>query len=236
MRIILLFFVLFFICVNKAWSVSEKQFSFCYENWRPFVYSNSVGEAEGLHISAIKKALAPLGYQLVFIELPYMRCLKRVQAGEIDFALHVDEMDDILLIDHPIGSWDLLFAYQASSKEKVVGDKNIKIGKVVIARDYNYPQVVLDMLKVKSKQILKRSFYTRNQQDVKNLFRLVENGFVDAILVDKSWALFEMSRQKLAITLSKHVLYSQPQYIGYIKQNSAAAEKIFQALTAHANQ
>jgi hypothetical protein len=236
MRTIFLLCVLFFISVSKAWPANGERLSFCYESWRPFIYTNNLGEAVGLHIDVIKQVLEPFNYQLFFIELPYLRCLKKVQIGKIDFVLHVDETDDILLIDHPIGSWDLLLAYQAKSQNELLTEENKKLDKVVIARDYNYPQAVLDTLYENSGQILKRSYYIRTRQEVKNLFTLLENGFVDAILVDKSWVTNEMSRQPLGITLSEKILFSQPQYIGYIEQNSAVAEKILQALTAHTNQ
>ncbi len=236
MRTILLLFFGFFIVSSKARAVSVERLSFCYESWRPFAYTNASGKISGLHIEAINQALAPYNYQLTFVELPYMRCLKEVQTGEIDFALHVDETDDVLLIDHPIGSWDLLLAYQAKPQNEVIAQKSKDLGKVLIARDYNYPQEVLEILDKNSAQILKRSYYIRSLQEVKNFFSLLEKGFVDAILVDKAWALHEMSRQPLAIILSDQVLFSQTQYIGYIEQNSAAAEKILHALTAHSKQ
>lgn len=236
MRTILGLCILVLVSGGYACAAGIERLSFCYENWRPFAFTNAEGKAEGLHIDSISHALAPFGYQLIFIELPYMRCLKKVQAGEIDFALHVDETDDILLINHAIGSWDLLLAYQEKSQKPTLSGKSKKLGKVVIARDYNYPQDVLDILNKNAAQILKRSFYIRNRKEVKNLFTLLEKGVVDAILVDKTWALHEMSRQHLAISLSEQVLYSQPQYIGYIERNSAVADIVLQALTAHANQ
>ena len=236
MRTILLLCFWFFIVSSKTCSASVERLSFCYESWRPFAYTNASGKIAGLHIEAINQALAPYNYQLTFIELPYMRCLKEVQAGKIDFALHVDETDDVLLIDYPIGSWDLLLAYQAKPQNEVIAKKSKDLGRVLIARDYNYPQAVLDILYENSAQILKRSYYIRDLQEVKNFFSLLEKGFVDAILIDKAWALHEMSRQPLAIALSDQVLFSQAQYIGYIEQNSAAAEKILDALTAHNNQ
>lgn len=235
MRTISLLCFCFFVMSSKAWATGGDRLSFCYESWRPYVYTNAAGKVAGLHIEYIKQALAPYNYQLTFFELPYMRCIKEVQAGEIDFALHVDETDDVLLIDHPIGSWDLLLAYQAKPQNEMLGKESHDLGRVLIARDYNYPQAVLDILNENSTKILKRSYYIRNLKEVKNFFTLLEKGFVDAILVDKTWALYEMSRQPLAIVLSEQVLFSQTQYIGYIEKNSAAAEKVLQALTTHNN-
>ncbi len=219
-------------CYNPAWAEAAQKLSFCYETWHPFAYVNEAGEAVGEHIEALEQALAITEYQVVFIELPFMRCLKQVKNGQIDFVLHVDETDDVKLINHPIGSWDLLLAYKYGQQNRLADDKSSMPAKVLIARDYSYPQVVLDTLNTMAVEIIQKSFYTSNPEEVKRLFKLLEAGFVDAILVDKSWAEYEMSQQNIQVTLSEEILYSQPQYIGYVDRNRATAQKVYSALVA----
>ena len=219
-------------CCNPAWVEAAQKLSFCYETWHPFAYVNETGETVGEHIEALEQALAITEYQVEFIELPFMRCLKQVRNGQIDFALHVDETDDFELINHPIGSWDLLLAYKYGQQKRLsVNEKNLS-AKVLIARDYAYPQVVLDTLSAMAVEIIEESFYTNNSEEVKRLFKLLKAGFVDAILVDKSWVEYEMSRKNIQVTLSEEILYSQPQYIGYVDRNRATAQKVYSALVA----
>ena len=232
MRKFLLRFFIVGTCCNPAWVEAAQKLSFCYETWHPFAYVNEAGKAAGEHIELLKQALAMTDYQAVFIELPFMRCLKQVKNGHIDFVLHVDETDNFELINHPIGSWDLLLVYKfGQQKHLSVNEKN-RSAKVLIARDYAYPQVVLDTLNTMAVEIIQKSFYTSNTEEVKRLFKLLEAGFVDAILVDKSWAEYEMSRQNIQVTLSEEILYSQPQYIGYVDRNRATAQKVYSALVA----
>ena len=232
MRTFLLQCFIVVICYSPAWAVAAQKLSFCYETWHPFAYVNEAGETVGEHIEVLEQALAITEYQVVFIELPFMRCLRQVKNGQIDFVLHVDETDNFELINHPIGSWDLLLVYKfGQQKHLSVNEKN-RSAKVLIARDYAYPQVVLDTLNTMAVEIIQKSFYTSNTEEVKRLFKLLEAGFVDAILVDKSWAEYEMSRQNIQVTLSEEILYSQPQYIGYVDRNRATAQKVYSALVA----
>ena len=219
-------------CYNPAWADAAQKLSFCYETWHPFAYVNEAGKAAGEHIELLEQALAITEYQVVFTELPFMRCLKQVRNGQIDFALHVDEEDNFELINHPIGSWDLLLVYKYGQQKRLSVNEKNRSAKVLIARDYAYPQVVLDTLSVMAVEIIKESFYINKPEQVKRLFKLLDAGFVDAILVDKSWAEYEMSRQTIQVTLSEEILYSQPQYIGYVEHNRATAQKVYNALVA----
>jgi len=206
---------------------SATKLSFCFEVWQPFAYLNEQGDAAGEHIAFLQNAAEPYGFQLSFNEMPFKRCLKEVKQGHIDFAMHVDENDGVQLIDHPMGSWDLLFAYKDKDSRRQIKNKDRKI---LVARDYAYPKKVMDKLNSMSVQVVTESFYTRTPYEVKKLFKLVESGFVDAILVDKSWAQYELSKQEINVVLDDEVLYSQPYYFGYAKGNEEKADFLLQAL------
>lgn len=206
---------------------SVNKFSFCFEVWRPYAYLNEQGQAIGEHIDFLESTAEPYGYQLSFNEMPFRRCLKEVQQGHIDFAMHVDETDAVELIEHPMGSWDLLFAYKDKNSRQQIKNKD---SKVLISRDYVYPKAVMDTLSSMSVQIVTESFYTSTSYEVKNLFRLVESGFVDAMLVDKAWAQHALSNQEINVVLDDKVLYSQPYYLGYAKGNKEKANFLLQAL------
>jgi hypothetical protein len=222
--------VIYFFCIGASNATGENKLSFCFEVWQPFSYVNEKGLANGRDIDFLKSVLEPLNNQLIFIELPFKRCLKKVQQGDIDFALHVDETDGIKLIDYPMGSWDLLFAYKDEKAASLPFNRNNKQSKILIARDYTYPKEVIDKLAAMSVKILSESFYTHTAKEVTNLFKLVEFGLVDAILVDKSWAEYELSRQNIKITLADTLLYSEPLFIGYREGNEMNAQLLLQAL------
>jgi ABC-type amino acid transport substrate-binding protein len=222
--------VIFFCCIGSIKAENTKSFSFCFEIWRPFSYVNENGLADGQHIIMLKRAVDSLNYQSTFVELPFKRCLKKVQLGDIDFAIHVDETDGVKLIDYPMGSWDLFFAYGNKQKAAQPFNRNNEQSKILIAHDYVYPEKVIDILNSMSVEILTESFYTCTESEVKNLFKLVESGMVDAILVDKSWAQYELSKQNINVVLGDTLLYSQLQFIGYIESNTENATALLQAL------
>jgi ABC-type amino acid transport substrate-binding protein len=201
--------------------------SFCFEAWQPFAYLNKQGEAVGEHIAFLKSVLEPYGSQLSFHDMPFRRCLKEVKQGHIDFIMHVDETDGVQLIDHPMGYWELLLAYKDKSSRRKIENKD---SKILVSRDYAYPKPVIDKLDSMSVQIVTESFYTNTPYEVKKLFKLVESGFVDAILVDKAWAKYELSKQEINVVLDDQLFYSQPYYFGYVKGNEEKANFLLSVL------
>lgn len=51
--------------------------------WHPFTYSEK-GQAKGVHIDMVKKALFDLGYKVKFEPKPWKRCLMEAQKGKYD--------------------------------------------------------------------------------------------------------------------------------------------------------
>jgi len=229
MRITVFKCLAIFICSMEMAQADNRvnKMSFCFEVWQPLAYLNEQGEAAGEHIDFLKSIAKPYGYQISFNEMPFKRCLKEVQRGHVDFAMHVDGTDDVELIDHPMGYWNLLFAYKDNHSRNQIKNKD---SKILISRDYAYPKSVMDKLDSMSVQVVTESFYANTPYEVKKLFKLVESGFVDAMLVDKTWAQYELSRQLINVVLDEQVLYAQPYYFGYAKGSEEKANLLLQAL------
>lgn len=228
-------FMIFITYIGSVSAEDGNEFSFCFEDWHPFAYMENKKQAKGLHIDSLKTALEPSGYKAIFIEMPHIRCLKKVQEGDIDFALHVDGNDNIEIIDYSIGAWELTFAYSNNQESLALNNVNEQ-SKVLIASGYTYPKPVLDKLKSMFTQISTHSFNVENPFEIKALFKLVESGFVDAILVDKTWAKHEISKNNINVKLEDDVFHSELQFIGYIASNGAKARKVHRALAALSNE
>ena len=229
MKLALFICIILFSNYSRAFTSEKNTITFCYETWEPFAYVNSHGESEGEHIAFLKKAVSSIGYQASFSELPFLRCLSHVKAGDIDFMLHIDESSNISFIDFPIGNWDLVLASKANNQGDA-GNNDEKHYNVIISQSFSYPQPVIDKLNKTFRHIIKKSYYIGIKNDIKRLFKLIESGFVDAMLIDKIWAEHELEKGDFNLVLSEQLFYSQPQYIGYGKTRHELAEQLRQAL------
>ena len=219
--------------VNVAANTAEKTIlSFCYETWRPNAYKSEDGEHKGKNIELIRKAFASSKVQLQFWALPHLRCLKNVHLGQIDFAMYADINNDLALIDHPIASWDLVLAFKRTTESTTATERHYK--RVIISKDYLYSASLLNKLNSMFDTIIKESYYVGKDYDLQRQFKLVDNGFVDAILIDKNRAINQLSKSKskFDIVISDKPFHSQPQFIGYKLDNQAKANIVYQALTA----
>lgn len=220
-------------CISTDSLAEKPLFSFCYEKWMPYAYLDDKGEATGGDVKRIQLALSMSGRAYSFVELPFARCLKEVKSGQIDFALHVDIADGLTLIEHPLSSWDLTFAYRKNTPWRLsITDSNDN-KRVLIARDYNYPKEVKEVIATMGLHVIESSYYASSSKDEKMLFKLLDKGFVDAMLVDKVWAQHKMKLLNLAIELDDNVISAQPQFIGYINSNKAKATILHKILKHH---
>lgn len=159
--LILLFVMLFIKSYAQEEKASNKTISFCFEEWRPFSYSNEQNIISGIHIERLKTLLSDK-YTQKFSELPFRRCKKSVQQGLINFILHVDESDKLYLIKYPLSSWQLTFAVPKDNHNSLSQILNNSALTLLIAEDYEYPLEINKMLGDFPGKITKRSFYTSN--------------------------------------------------------------------------
>ncbi len=198
--------------------------SVCYEHWFPYAYTDNTKVSQGAVISRLKAPLENHTLAFEFREMPHVRCAKAVEEGAVDFGLFFDKEDGLQVIELPIAYWELLLVTQKSrplkSLEAFKGDG---FKRVLVASGYSYPQGVLAQLRRYQKELVQTSYYTPNDFEVKSLFRFLEQGYVDAMLLDKQWAQRVTRLNELNIHLPNWLLHREPQYVAY---QHASAEKV----------
>lgn len=217
----------------SAFVNAENNYSFCFEEWTPYAYLNEQGQAAGESIDLLQQRLLPTGIHAVFKQFPYQRCIELAKNKKIDFVLYVDASDGLELMTPAIADWELTFAVRQDSSFSMAEIANSIGLKVLVARDYTYPDKLLAKMAHWPLNISKASFETENAQQVKRLFSILTSGRVDAILIDKVWADLMIATYKLPVKLLKEAVHVEPQFIGYHKDNQAKAEVVSALLQQH---
>lgn len=189
--------------------------SFCYEEWTPYAYTEN-GKPTSEIIEQLTSDLQRQSIKSEFYEYPYTRCILEVNKGKVDFALFVDQYEDIKLINSPIANWQL--AVVSTSKVETKQDFLEKTGsRVIISNDYAYPDELTLLLGRLNKQVLPTSFFTTNEQETKALFNLLIENHAESMVADKVWTQLIIKKHNLPLFVSEWTLTSLPQYIGYSK-------------------
>lgn len=215
-----------------AFAQSKHSYSFCFEEWSPYSFINEEGEAAGSSISLLKQKLNSENINATFHQLPYSRCVQRVKNKEIDFAIHVDRSDHLALLHESIVDWQLTFAVVKESEltlEDLLKSKGLKI---LIARDYSYPDKVIELLAKSGFSLSKASYNSNREEQIKNLFNILSSGRVDAMLIDKKWADLVIAQYGFKARTMDKVVHSEPQFIGYHQSNKLKAQIVEWALNA----
>lgn len=196
-------------------SAKHKRISLCYESWRPFAYIENQ-QSKGIVINKLNRAAAKSQAQLIFHELPFKRCVKKVKQGIIDFTLFVDQQDELALLNQVISHWQIAAVSKPSlilpSKQALL---ELSDARFIISQDYQYPENFNSFIKQLSGEIMGVSYYVKDKQEAVALFSIITNNRADIMFVDKTWASFLKTKYDLAINISSFSLYSMPQYIGY---------------------
>ncbi|GLX79119.1 hypothetical protein tinsulaeT_24590 [Thalassotalea insulae] len=218
--------------VSETIAASDTVVRFCYEEWQPYAYLDSEGKHRGLSIEYIEQKLKKVNINYQFRELPFPLCKQHVISGHFDFILHVDDTDNLQLLNQTIGDWQLTFAVAKNnpiSYEQVLNSQGMK---VLIARSYSYPEALDKKLKEMSAKVIKVSYYTGEFVALQRLFHRLTVGQAQVMVIDKVWAQQVVSKYQLPIRVFDQVLLSQPQYIGYSESNAELASIVESTLAA----
>lgn len=196
---------------------SQESLSICFEEWRPFAYTEN-GQLKGKVVKQLALAANKLDIKLEFSELPYKRCIDKVKKGHIDFSLFVDKDDKLQLITPAIASWNIV----AVTNEQLTLDslddlKSRHNMRIIISQDYQYPNVFTVLVQSLPAKILKVSYYVTNEQEAITLFSLLTHNRADVMLVDLTWASHLKRQHNLPVNISPFILHTAPQFIGYHK-------------------
>ncbi|RXF04312.1 ABC transporter substrate-binding protein [Pseudoalteromonas sp. PS5] len=222
------FFFLFavFVCTASQAKTNEHIINICFERWWPYSFFDQHKQAQGIEVEIIKAALIDSDYKLVFHELPYRRCLAGVANNTFDFTLHVDKADGFATLNMSFTTWQLSLAVTRGRFASPDDFYQLAAPRVMISEDYNYPEQVINSLKAINAAIVERSFYEQTHEDGKIFFSVLNNNRVDAVLVDKVWALEMIKHHQLAVTFLPSPFHAEPQFMGYKSSNQTLADYV----------
>ncbi|MGA4608634.1 substrate-binding periplasmic protein [Pseudoalteromonas maricaloris] len=223
---IVLLLLLALLGTNALAKTDSRAVHICFERWWPYSFVNEQKQVRGIEVDIIKSALIGTPYRVTFHELPYRRCLAGVADGTFDFTLHVDEADGFPIIDVSFTTWLLSLAVKQGRFSNPDDFYQLAAPRVMISEDYSYPEAAVQGLKKINAAIVKRSFYEQNHDDGKEFFSVLNNNRVDAVLVDKVWALEMIRRHQLEVTFLPRPFHAEQQFMGYNIANQAMAKRI----------
>lgn len=220
------------LCLVHFASASEPlKMTVCFERWWPYSFTDTAGPPQGIEIELLQASSKIHNVTFEYSELPYQRCLDSVKNGSIDFALHIDKNDDLLMLDDSYAYWSLSLAVKKGRFGSISDFKGLS-PSVMMAAEYTYPDEIYQKLKLMNAVVVERSFYEQNDEDAEAFFSVLKNERIDAILVDKRWAGKMISNKNIPVDILPETLHEEPQFIGYLEHNRAKATKLTEMLNS----
>ena len=218
-----LFLLGFLCCFSTSANTDKRIVNICFERWWPYSFSDETGFATGIEVEIIRHALRDSGFRATFHELPYRRCLAGVRDKSFDFTLYVDRSDNLPILDISFTTWKLALAVKQGRFTNYAELLDLAAPKIMISDEYSYPNAVTQRLVKINAAIIKRSYYEQNHADGRRFFSVLQSNRVDAVLVDKVWAMEIIRHHKLPVYLLPQAFHFEQQYMGYHKDNQALA-------------
>lgn len=221
---------IFFIFLFKSFqSNAEISISFCYEEWTPYAYTKDSVHT-GYIIEQVAKGLQSQSITAEFFEYPFSRCILEVNKGKVDFALFVDYEENIKILEQKIVDWQLAVVSTNKALNKQVFLNSDGAG-VIIANDYEYPDQMINLLKMNKKNLLPTSYFFTNEHEVRALFSLLTKEHADFMIADRVWSLQLIEKYNLPLFISDWDLITVPQYIGFSEFTPSDKVKLINSLT-----
>jgi len=194
--------------------MTGQTFKVCYEEWRPYAYTEN-NTSVGTIINKMQQVSLKHDLTFEFLELPHSRCLKSVDDGVNDLVLFVDQNDGYEMFPSAISYWHITLAIRESDEYLKLFDPKIAARRIMVSREYHYDNSVYLALESLKARVVKGSYYAISENEIRNLFRFLSGGQVDAIMIDRTWANLMIQRYDLPVKLVPEFLISEPQFVGY---------------------
>ena len=197
-----------------ALPVLGQSFNVCFEEWRPFAYTEN-NLTKGTVVDKMRKLAKLHNIQFEFLELPYARCLRQIDDGSSDLVLFIDENDGFQMFATAIAYWHITLTIREQDEYVKLFDPQIAGKRIMVSREYHYDSSVYLALENLKARVVKGSYYAISEAEIRNLFRFLTSGHVDAILIDRTWANLMIQQYELPVKLVPEFLISEPQFIGF---------------------
>ncbi len=174
----------------------------------PYSFKGANGEVEGISVDLARAALAAIGCEAKFLEMPWARALVELQAGRLDIlpgALRTGEREQFAYFSRPVNrSPNMLFIgakvasrYRFKSLDDIVGTQfklGVQIG-VAYGPEYNR------LIKTPDFQARTTMITSR-----RSAWKMLELQRIDGVIADEVSALTELKQLGLSRTAIKSEL------------------------------
>ncbi|MFD2205644.1 substrate-binding periplasmic protein [Kiloniella antarctica] len=197
-------------------NAKEKLIKACHDGWPPFYYATSEYEAGGVVVSLLNEIAAETGYEIQYRLLPFKRCLKQVEEGEIDFIMATsNDGDNVLMGRTSLATWQVgAIVHQNYSQEQFFGLEDFSGEKVLLIQEYVYPEIIR---KFAPNWIISDVGYF-NSDDLDSIphpFTMIENGQATVFFEDIVYSQKIITDNKLKLKVLKPAVAFENHYIGY---------------------
>lgn len=111
---------------------------YCFNNWPPYTYLDDTGEAVGISIDILKQASQRAGYEPVFTELPWERCLRDVVEGRQDAVIDAASRDAYLQGNVSFSVYTNTFWIRDGNDDAIPLQPSFKGHRLGLVRGYVY--------------------------------------------------------------------------------------------------
>lgn len=183
--------------------VQAADIKFCFEYWRPFSYLDDTGTPAGIQIDITSEALARAGFTASFEQLPYLRCMAQVEAGQYDAMLLTSDEKTLVGSTEYSVLWQIGVIVHDAYPEAVFESLDDFSGRIIgVVDGYEYPEAI------EAFEGWEREFAIDAETNV----RKVAGQRIDLTIDDVPWARWYANDNGLTVKVLDPLVAGYPQY------------------------
>lgn len=209
------------VALTAAGAARSEQLRICYEEWAPFSQIKD-GQATGVVIDVMDRALAIAGHTASYSQQPYLRCISNVRAGIYDAMLLTSDESGFAPTSVSVAFWEVGVVARPDWPDddyRSLADFNGALVGLVSAYVY-HPAVQRAAPRWKTEYAI---------EAILNL-RKASAGRIDLTVVDIPWARIQAAREGLGLKMLTPILFATPQYSYFTPGRAALLPGINAAL------
>lgn len=172
------------------------ELSFCSDIWPP--YAGKAGETDqGYIVDIIKAIFEPLGYFIVYQNIPWSRCIRETRDGIFHGLAGADirEVPDFVFPTKTVGTTQPQFFTRASSQWKYQGLQALEDIRLGSIQDYTYT-ALLDIY-IRQHQSDPHLTIVKGENGLKQLIDLLEANRIDVFVENAPVVQFTLQQQNI---------------------------------------
>ncbi len=202
---------------EKQKSINGKILVFCSDPWPPF--ANNINDTEeGYLVELVRKIYEPLGYNVIYINKPWARCIEEAENGTVDSALSASPNEAPGLIYPKTAAANQRSSFFTLNDSKwtykdINSLKNIKLG---IIKDYMYDDRIFEYIKKMSGS--NKIFEVTGNDGLRRLIEALFQKRVDVIVENREvmyYTLAKMGVDEKAVRFAGFASENAPLYVPF---------------------